>query len=45
MLDDVIACPVDRGPLRRDGDTYVCTVCGTVYEVRGGIPVLLPPNG
>ncbi len=43
MLDDVIACPnPDHGALRHEGDSYVCTVCGAEFEVRGGIPVLLP---
>ena len=43
MLDDVIACPnPDHGALRREGDGYVCTVCGAHFDVRNGIPVLLP---
>lgn len=43
MLDDVIACPnPDHGSLRHEDDGYVCSVCGARYEIRNGIPVLLP---
>ena len=43
MLDDVIACPnPDHGALTRDDDSYVCASCGARFEIRNGIPVLLP---
>lgn len=43
MLDDVIACPnPDHGVLVATASGYRCTVCGAGFEVRNGIPVLLP---
>jgi uncharacterized protein len=51
-LLDILACPSDdHAPLREEGDTLVCTYCGTSYPIRDGIPVLLlddatpGPNG
>jgi uncharacterized protein YbaR (Trm112 family) len=48
----ILACPSDdHAPLREDGETLVCTFCGTSYPIRDGIPVLLiddatpGPNG
>ncbi|NUT05578.1 MAG: Trm112 family protein [Hamadaea sp.] len=47
-LDDgiigILACPADHASLDYDGvaEELVCTRCATVYEVRDGIPVLLP---
>ena len=40
-LVQILACPVGKKPLRRDGDDLVCTCCGTRYPIRDGIPVLL----
>ncbi len=43
MLENVIACPnPDHGSLQLEHGSYVCTVCGARFEVRNGIPVLLP---
>jgi uncharacterized protein YbaR (Trm112 family) len=43
MLEDVIACPnPDHGLLLRTAEGYTCTACGATFEVRNGIPVLLP---
>lgn len=43
MLEDLIACPnPDHGRLRVDGNGYVCEACGAHFEIRDGIPVLLP---
>jgi uncharacterized protein YbaR (Trm112 family) len=48
----ILACPSDdHAPLREDGETLICTFCGTSYPIRDGIPVLLiddatpGPNG
>lgn len=43
MLADVIACPnPDHGSLVATESGYRCTSCGATFEVRNGIPVLLP---
>ena len=43
MLEDVIACPnPDHGTLIRKDDTYRCEACGASFDIRNGIPVLLP---
>lgn len=43
MLDQVICCPnPDHGTLEQADGGLRCTTCGAVFEVRGGIPVLLP---
>lgn len=43
MLNDLIACPnPDHGQLQATGDGYVCQTCGARFEIRDGIPVLLP---
>ena len=51
MLDikllEVIACPVCKGELthNKEKDILMCHRCGVYYEVRDGIPVLLPDAG
>ncbi len=51
MLDskllDILACPVCKGDLKydRDRDILICEKCMVYYEVRDGIPVLLPDSG
>ena len=40
-LLEILACPVDKKPLREDADRLVCTACGRRYPVRDGIPVML----
>lgn len=43
MLQDVIACPnPDHGTLVVTEGGYTCLSCGATFEVRNGIPVLLP---
>ncbi len=38
----MLACPVCRGPLRRDGEALECACCATRRTIRGGRAVLLP---
>ncbi len=46
-LLEILACPVDKAPLRADeaaldgAGALVCTSCGLQYPVRDDIPVLL----
>jgi uncharacterized protein YbaR (Trm112 family) len=40
-LLEILACPVDKSPVREEGDRLVCTKCGRRYPVRDGIPVML----
>lgn len=43
MLEELIACPnPDHGTLVAADDGYTCTACGAHFDVRNGIPVLLP---
>jgi uncharacterized protein YbaR (Trm112 family) len=38
---DLLACPVCLGGLRIDEDRLACLVCGRVYPIVDGIPVLI----
>ena len=38
----LLACPECGGELGRGEDSLVCSSCGETYEVRGGIPLLIP---
>jgi uncharacterized protein YbaR (Trm112 family) len=40
-LLDILACPVDKKPVRLEGDRLVCTECGRRYPVVDDIPVML----
>ncbi len=35
-----LACPVCYGELRMDADRLICTLCGVVYPIVDGIPIL-----
>ncbi len=37
----LLVCPVDKEPVRADGDHLVCTACGRKYPVEDGIPNML----
>jgi len=42
--DDLLAllvCPLGKAPLRREGDSLVCTRCGARYAIRDDIPNML----
>ncbi len=42
----ILACPVCKADLEygKDKKTLVCTKCKHEYEIRDGIPILLPPK-
>lgn len=45
-LLEILACPncASRPPLRLEGRFLVCTECGRGYEIKDGIPDLLPED-
>lgn len=40
-LLSLLVCPMGRAPLRREGESLVCTRCGTRFAVRDDIPNML----
>ena len=40
-LLEILACPLDKQPVRLEDDRLVCTDCGRRYPIRDGIPVML----
>ena len=44
-LLDIICCPACRADLSIDAahSRLTCTKCGAQYEVKDGVPILLPP--
>lgn len=37
----ILACPVDKQPVTREGNYLVCGECHRHYPIRDGIPVML----
>ena len=37
----ILACPVDKKPVKLEGDRLVCSECGRRYPVVDDIPVML----
>jgi uncharacterized protein YbaR (Trm112 family) len=37
----ILACPLDKQPVKREGDYLVCQQCQRHYPIRDGIPVML----
>lgn len=37
----ILACPLDKQPVSRQGDYLVCAECQRHYPIREGIPVML----
>jgi uncharacterized protein YbaR (Trm112 family) len=37
----ILACPLDKHPVKREGDYLVCQDCHRHYPIRDGIPVML----
>jgi len=40
-LLEILACPLDKQPVSRQGDYLVCSACQRHYPIREGIPVML----
>ena len=37
----LLVCPVDKQPVRIEGHTLVCLMCGRIYPVEDGIPNMI----
>jgi hypothetical protein len=37
----LLVCPLGKAPLRREGDTLVCTRCGPCFAIEDDIPNML----
>ncbi len=44
-LLEILACPVDKQPVKLEGDFLVCHTCGRKYPVEDGIPIMLIEEG
>lgn len=40
-LLEILACPLDKQPVSRQGNYLVCAQCQRHYPIRDGIPVML----
>jgi len=40
-LLEILVCPVDKEPVKQEGDFLICSVCKRKYPIREGIPVML----
>jgi uncharacterized protein YbaR (Trm112 family) len=37
----LLVCPMGKAPLRREGNTLICTRCGPRFEIKDDIPNML----
>lgn len=37
----ILVCPIDKQPVKNEGDELVCTSCGRRYKIENGIPNML----
>lgn len=37
----LLVCPMGKAPLTRDGDSLICTRCGTRFSINDDIPNML----
>ncbi|MBA3946916.1 MAG: Trm112 family protein [Herpetosiphonaceae bacterium] len=44
-LLEILACPVDKQPVKLEDDFLVCHTCGRKYPVEDGIPIMLIEEG
>jgi uncharacterized protein YbaR (Trm112 family) len=40
-LLSLLVCPLGKAPLRREGETLVCTRCGPCFSIEDEIPNML----
>ena len=40
-LVNILACPIDKKPVRLEGDWIICSFCDAHYPIRDGIPDML----
>ena len=40
----ILVCPIDKAPVRQEGDALVCTRCGRRYPIEDGIPNMVVEN-
>jgi uncharacterized protein YbaR (Trm112 family) len=40
-LLSLLVCPLGKAPLRREGDTLICTRCGPRFSIEDDIPNML----
>lgn len=45
-LFDILACPICKKALKynKDKTKLVCSKCSNEYDIKDGIPILLPPE-
>jgi uncharacterized protein len=41
---DILRCPITRSKLRMENDRLISEVGGLVYDIKDGIPVMLPES-
>lgn len=37
----LLRCPIGKSPLEIEDENLICTMCGVVFPVKNGIPVLM----
>jgi uncharacterized protein YbaR (Trm112 family) len=40
-LLEILACPIDKSPVKLVGDRLVCDAQGHKYRIEDGIPIML----
>ncbi len=40
-LMSLLVCPLGKAPLRREGETLICTRCGPCFSIEDDIPNML----
>jgi len=40
-LLSLLVCPMGKAPLRKEGDSLVCSKCGTRFAIKDDIPNML----